>query len=71
MGSWFGTCFLSGLPLVNEELVCLYIAQNPYIEEYLGKEAVNISDHWYVRSVPIYGKYYDYGQLYHVSVKMF
>jgi len=60
MGSWHETCALSSLPILpGDEVVWLLLTKNPYDE----CRGVYFNDHYYARSVPIYGTYADYGEV--------
>lgn len=60
MGSWNATCALSNLPILSgDPCVFLILTRNPYND---GSEQGNYHNaFWFVRSVPLFGTYDDYG----------
>lgn len=61
MGSWSETCALSNLPItIGDEVVWLLLTKNPYADNGTG---CYFNDYFFVRSVPIFGKYDDYGEM--------
>jgi hypothetical protein len=63
MGCWHETCAISHLPIiVGEGVYWLLLTKNPY-KDHEGQNGCYVADHWYVRNVPMLGKYDDYGQI--------
>lgn len=61
MGSWNETCGLSNLPIgVGDKVVFLLLTQNPYAD-HVGRSGCYTGDFFFPRSIPLYGKYDDYG----------
>lgn len=61
MGSWYGTCGVTQLPLVGEEIVCLPIVQRK--TTYSGSDFCYNNEVWEPCGIPIFGTYDDYGQI--------
>jgi len=62
MGSWNETCGLSNLAIEpGERVVHLLLAVSPYYEA--GIKGSDHNDYYFVRSLPLYGVYDDYGRV--------
>jgi hypothetical protein len=61
MGSWYGTCGVTQLPLVGEDIVCLPIVQRK--TSYSGSDFCYNNEVWEPCGIPIFGTYDDYGQI--------
>jgi hypothetical protein len=63
MGCWNETCALSNFPISpGEKVVFLLLTQNPY-DSQAGRSGCNLDDFFFIRSVPLYGTYDDYGRV--------
>jgi hypothetical protein len=62
MGSWFGTCGITQLPLVDEEVVMVPLKLSNTGARH-GGDHVYQHDIWTPNGIPVYGKYYDYGEM--------
>lgn len=63
MGSWNETCGLSNLPISpGEKVVFLMLTKNPH-EDHVGRSGCYHTDFFFVRSIPLYGVYDDYGKV--------
>lgn len=63
MGSWNETCGLSNLPITpGDEVVFLLLTKNPY-DDHIGRSGCYHTDFFFVRSIPLYGAYDDYGRV--------
>lgn len=63
MGSYYGTCGISNLPLISEKVVMLPIKQKRSTWEELGADFCYPYGRWQPCGIPVYGTYYDYGQI--------
>lgn len=68
MGSWYGTCALSNLPIVGDNPAYLLILQSPAMEIFEDKENqmpwnYQWTHHWSALGPPIVGNYWDCGQI--------
>ena len=62
MGSWYETCAISNLPIVDgDELYWLMLTKNPYTE--FSRNGCYHYDFFFPRSIPILGTYADYGEV--------
>ena len=61
MGSWYGTCGVTQLPLVGEDIVCLPIVQRK--TSYNGGDFCYSNEIWEPCGIPFFGTYDDYGQI--------
>jgi hypothetical protein len=61
MGSWYGTCGVTQLPLVGEDIVCLPISQSS--TKHKGGDFCYHNELWEVCGIPFFGKYDDYGTI--------
>lgn len=61
MGSWYGTCGVTQLPLVGEEIVCLPIVQRK--TTYSGSDFCYGNEIWEPCGIPMFGTYDDYGRI--------
>lgn len=61
MGSWFGTCGITQMPLVSDEIVMIPIKES--LDGEVASDFCYANDRWEVCGFPVYGKYDDYGQM--------
>jgi hypothetical protein len=61
MGSWYGTCGVTQLPLVGEDIVCLPIVQCK--TTYSGSDFCYNNEVWEPCGIPMFGTYDDYGRI--------
>lgn len=74
MGSWYGTCGISQLPITYGDEVALFVlSRNQYTqirtESYtqIGGSFVNSYDLYHPICLPVFGTYYDYGVIENIT----
>ena len=61
MGSWYGTCGITQMPLISDEIVMIPLKQRAY--KVGGADVCYSNEVWAPFGAPIFGKYDDYGQI--------
>lgn len=61
MGSWYATCGVSNLPIQDNDEVVLFILEGKQENVLLGADGFCYADTFFDPILPLFAKYYDYG----------
>ena len=61
MGSWYATCGVSNLPILDNDETVLFILEGRHQNVLLGSDGFCYADTFFEPILPLFAKYYDYG----------